>query len=108
MSTGPPKRWHTREDSGIRLDRQGRWWHDDEPIEHPKIIEAFNTGLSPTEDGRFRLEFGNDWCYVKVEDAAYSVLGIDFSSGEPRLSLSDRTTEALDPLSLQVDPEGIL
>ena len=48
VAQGPPKKLHTREQSGIRLDRQLRWWHDDEPVEHPKIIEAFNRGLSPT------------------------------------------------------------
>src|SRR5262249_6822997 len=59
-------RRHTRENSGIRLDRNGRWWHDGVPIEHPKIIDAFNRGLSPTDGGRFRLDFGNDWCFVQV------------------------------------------
>ncbi len=104
-----PMRWHTREDSGIRLDRQGRWWHDGELIEHPRIIEAFNVGLSPTDDGRFRLEFGNDWCFVEVEDAAYTVLAVDVTKDE-RLSvrLSDRTAEHLDVSTLQLDAEGVL
>ena len=47
-------RWHTREDSGLRIDRQGQWWHDDEKIEHPNIIEAFNRGLRVMEDA-YRL-----------------------------------------------------
>lgn len=102
------KRWHTREDSGIRLDRDGRWWHDDELIEHPRIVEAFNTGLVPAEDGRFKLVFGWDWCFVEVEDAAYRVLAIDEAPDEYRLRLSDRTSEALNPGALAVDPDGVL
>ena len=43
-------RWHTREDSGLRLDREQRWFHDDERIEHPKVIEAFNRGLRVEDD----------------------------------------------------------
>jgi hypothetical protein len=101
------KRWHTREDSGIRLDRELRWFHDDELIEHPKIIEAFNTGLSPTDDGRFMLRFGNDWCFVQVEDAAYEVRAVHFLP-EPRVVLSDRTDEPLAIESLWLGSDGVL
>jgi hypothetical protein len=103
------KKWHTREESGIRLDRQLRWWHDDEPVEHPRIIEAFNQGLRVADDGRFKLEIGNDWCFVAVEDAAFEVLAVDLSEG-PRLSvrLSDRTAEWLNPETLALDEEGVL
>lgn len=109
-TTPPPpgKRWHTREDSGLRLDRQLRWFHDGEPIEHPKIIEAFNRGLTPTEDGRFRLNFGWDWCYVEVEDAAYGVTGLDVLPDGVALQLTDRTTERLDPRTLAVGGDGAL
>lgn len=108
-SVPPDRRWHTREESGIRLDRFGRWWHDDELIEHPRIIEAFNVGLSPTDDGRYRLTFGNDWCFVEVEDAAYSVRAVDVTPQEEvSIRLSDRTGELLDIPSLQLDPDGVL
>jgi hypothetical protein len=105
----PRRRWHTREDSGIRLDAEGRWWHDGEVVEHPRIIESFNQGLAPTDDGRFRLQLGNDWCFVDVEDAAYRVLAIDEAEGD-RLSirLTDRTAELLEISTLRVDPGGVL
>jgi hypothetical protein len=103
------KRWHTREDSGIRLDRQLRWWHDDEPVEHPRVIEAFNRGLKVTDDGKYRLEFGNDWCFVAVEDAAYGVTAIDVSDGDvPSVRLSDRTAEPLDVATLELGDDGVL
>jgi hypothetical protein len=101
-------RRHTRENSGIRLDRNGRWWHDGVPIEHPKIMEAFNRGLSPTDDGRFRLDFGNDWCFVQVDDAAYHVIDFDVSEQGAWLNLSDRSLERLDPATLSVDDDGVL
>jgi uncharacterized protein len=103
------KKWHTREESGIRLDRRLRWFHDDERVEHPRIIEAFNQGLRVAEDGRFKLEIGTDWCFVTVEDAAFEVLAVDVSEGSrPSIRLSDRTAEWLDPASLAVDAEGVL
>jgi hypothetical protein len=101
-------RRHTREDSGIRLDREGRWWHDGEPVEHPRIIEAFNRGLTPTGDGRFRLVFGADWCFVTVEGPAYRVTGLTRQTdASPLLELSDGTQEPLDPASLDPDGEGV-
>ncbi|NRD65978.1 DUF1285 domain-containing protein [Corallococcus exiguus] len=105
----PGKRWHTREDSGIRLDAALRWWHDDEPIEHPKIIELFNASLVLDDDGRYQLRIAPDWCYVQVEDAAYEVRTVDVTSDERvSLRLSDRTAEALDLGSLQLTPDGVL
>jgi uncharacterized protein len=104
-----PKRWHTREDSGIRLDREGRWWHDGEPVEHPRIIEAFNRGLAPSEDGRYKLNVGKDWCYVEVEGAAYRVTSVHpKDDGPPVLELSDGSAEPLDPQTLTADDEGVL
>lgn len=101
-------RWHTREDSGLKLDRQQRWWHDDEPIEHPNIIEAFNRGLRVMEDGRYQLHFGNDWAYVQVEGCAFQVVAVDEAEdGRLSVRLSDRTGEWLDVASLRLDDEGV-
>lgn len=103
------KRWHSREDSGLRLDRELRWWHDDERIEHPRIVELFNSSLGLDDSGRFVLRIGNDWARVAVEDAAYEVRTVDVSPGD-RLSvrLSDRTAELLDPATLSVEPDGVV
>jgi len=105
---GLPKRWHTREDSGLVLDRELNWIHDGERITHPKIIEAFNQGLVPTDDGRFQLRIGNDWAYVTVEGAAYRVNAIDTDDTRVYLRLSDRTGEALDPATLRLGEDGVL
>ena len=103
------KKWHTREESGIRLDRKLRWFHDDALVEHPRIVEAFNQGLRVTDDGRFKLEIGSDWCFVTVEDAAFEVVAVDVSQdSRPSIRLSDRTAEWLDLASLTQDDEGVL
>jgi hypothetical protein len=105
---GPPVRWHTREDSGLLLDAQLRWFHDGEPIQHPRIVELFNESLVPTDDGRFQLRVGKDWAYVTVEDAAYLVTGIDATETAVFLRLSDRTGEALVPATLVLSADGVL
>ena len=102
-------RWHTREDSGIRIDRAGQWWHDDERIEHPNIIEAFNRGLRVMDDGKYQLHFGNDWCFVQVEDCGFTIVAVDESAeGKLSVRLSDRTAEWLDLQSLALDEEGVI
>jgi hypothetical protein len=102
------KRWHTREDSGLRIDRRGQWFHDDAPIEHPNIIEAFNRGLRVMEDGRYQLHFGGDWCFVAVEDCGFTVVAVDLADERCSVRLSDRTAEWLDPQTLSLDDEGVL
>ena len=106
--TAPEKRWHTREDSGLRLDAELNWWHDNERIVHPKIIEAFNAGLRPAGDGRFELHLGNDWARVDVEDAAYGVTRARLEGSTFQLELTDRTEEPLVPETLSADAEGVL
>ncbi|MGO9831141.1 MAG: DUF1285 domain-containing protein [Myxococcaceae bacterium] len=108
MVEAAPPRWHTREDSGLVLDRELRWFHDGQPVVHPRIVELFNESLVPTEDGRFLLRIGSDWAYVTVEDAAYRVTGLDATETQVFLRLSDRTGEALDPTTLALEPDGVL
>ncbi|MCC6332630.1 MAG: DUF1285 domain-containing protein [Myxococcales bacterium] len=109
MDSPTPKKWHTREDSGIALDRRLTWLHDGEVIDHPNIIEAFNRGVRVMEDGRYQLHFGSDWCFIEVADCAFGVVAVDVSEGD-RLSvrLSDRTAEWLDATSLELDNEGVV
>lgn len=102
------KRWHTREDSGIVLDREGRWWHDGEPVEHPKVVAAFDAGLQPAEEGRFKLVIGGDWCFVQVQGAAYRVVDAWAEPNRMALRLSDGSRELLDPTTLSVDGSGVL
>jgi hypothetical protein len=108
VSSEPPVRWHTREDSGLSIDRDLQWWHDGARIEHPRIIEAFNRGLSVTAEGRYQLTFGHDWCFVTVAGCAFGAVTVDLHDAQVWLRLSDRTAEPLDPMSLAMEPDGAL
>lgn len=103
--------WHTREQSGLRLDRQLAWWHDDVRLEHPNIVEAFNRGVRVLDDGRYQLHFGGDFCFIAVDDCGFAVVAVDEgedTSDRLSLRLSDRTAEWLDPTSLALDETGAL
>jgi hypothetical protein len=102
-----PGRLHTREDSGLVLDREGRWFHDGELVEHPKIVEAFNRGIERAPDGRWMLRFGRDWCYVCVEDAPVQVVAALVDGDRVGLKLSNGKSELLQPSTLTVR-DGVL
>lgn len=95
-------RRHTREDSGLVLDRQGRWLHDGIPVEHPRIVEVFSHGLERDPQGRYVLRVGADWCFVTVEDAATQVISarVEEGGGEVGLVLSNGRAEILRPGTL--------
>lgn len=101
------RRLHTREDSGIHLDREGRWFHDGEEIDHPRVVRAWNQGIERAPDGRYILRFGWDWCYFTVEDAPLQVTGLRLEDAEVVLQLSSGAVEPLDPHTL-TEEAGVL
>ena len=103
----PPPPGASRE-SSIRLDREGRFFHDGHLVEKKSLADAMHRWLAiHPDDGRFILTNGYDWCYLEVEDTPAFVTGV---RGEPPLAptlvLADGTDEALDPSALFVDAEG--
>lgn len=94
--------------SGLRLDREGRFFHDGAPVEHEGIARAFTRGLSRTGDGRYVVRLGGDFAYVSVDDAPWQVRRVIPADGALRLQLSDESEETLDPGTLACSPEGVL
>ena len=101
MLTG---RWHTREDSGLVLDEEGRWFHDGAAVEHPKITEAFHRGLERAPDGRYLLRLGPDWCFVEVRGTPLQVVAaaVEREAGRAELTFSNGVVERLRPDTLCV------
>ena len=85
-----------RRNSGISLDRSGRFLHEEEPIENERIQALFRKGIVVREDGEVTLHVGNQWCYVKCEGVAVFVhtVAVD-DDGVCELTLSDGTRERL-------------
>lgn len=89
-----------REDSGLRLDREGQFWHRGEPVEHARTLAALHKGLHRAEDGRWATRIGRDWAYVDVEDAPRFVRRIDPVEGELHAQLADGEWVDIDPGTL--------
>src|SRR3569832_1579531 len=97
-------------ESTIVLDRNGRFWHDGEPVDHPALAAALRSwiGLHP-DDGRLILTNGYDWCYFRCEDAPFLVDALHVEGDGPvTLRLVDGSEEPLDPATLSVGEDGVV
>lgn len=72
-----------RESSGLRLDKEGRFFLRDEPIEHERTIEVLRRGIHRAPDGRWATRIGKEWAYLQVDDVAVFVTSVS-ASGELR------------------------
>lgn len=96
-------------ESTIRLDREGRFFHDGELVVHPKLRDALHTWIARhPDDGRYILTNGYDWTYFEVEDAPFFVTAIRQQGGDAVLLLSDGTEELLDPATVRANERGEL
>ena len=66
-----------REQSGLRLDQEGRFWHRGGLIEHARTLAVLHQGIHRAPDGRWATRIGKEWGYLEVEDAALFVRRID-------------------------------
>jgi hypothetical protein len=96
-------------ESTLRLDGEGRFFHDGEPVLHPKLADALHTWISRhPDDGRFILTNGYDWTYFTVDDAPFFVRSLRAQDGDAILVLSDATEEPLDPATVRANDRGEL
>lgn len=90
-------------ESSIRLDREGRFWHDGARVEHPGMQRAFASWIDRhPDDGRFILTNGWDWTYFSVDDVPFFVHSLRVEPGRVTLLLSDGSEESLDPTTVCV------
>ncbi len=104
----PPPEGRSRE-STIRLDAEGRFWHEGRPVEHARLSAGLHAwiGRHP-DDGRYVLNNGYDWSYFTVDDAPFQVRSLRTEPGRVVLLLSDGTEEAWAPEATRVGPDGAL
>jgi uncharacterized protein len=104
----PPPEGRSRE-STIVLTKEGRFFHDGAPVEHPGMKKAFASWLSRhPDDGRPILNNGYDWTYLTIEGPECFVESVRDRAGRPELVLLDGRELALDAVALTCDPDGRL
>ncbi|MCC6900241.1 MAG: DUF1285 domain-containing protein [Polyangiaceae bacterium] len=90
-------------ESTLRLDREGRFWHDGVRVEHPGMQRAFASWIDlHPDDGRFILQNGYDWTYFAVDDVPFFVQKLRVTAEGASVVLSDGSEESLDPATLSI------
>lgn len=82
--------------TGIRLDREGRFWHEGEEITHEGFRRALLRWLDRLEDGRPVLRLDERrYAYVDVDDTELLARGAHWDGDRLILVLNDGTEEEL-------------
>jgi hypothetical protein len=95
--------------TGIRLDREGRLWHEGAEIAHPGFRRALLRWLDRLDDGRpiLRLD-ARRYAYIDVEDAELLALSARWDGDRAWLRLNDDSEEELAYDSLERGPDHAL
>lgn len=74
-----PEEWAAKLDQlrrslDLRMDREGRWYHEGERFEHPRLIALFDRGVDAhPESGEPIVHIGDKWCYFTADDTPFIV-----------------------------------
>jgi len=97
----------------IKIDKEGRWFYQEEEITHRKTYLLYCRSLTRDESGGIILRVGREECPVEVEDVPFVVMTIEFVSAGPGeeealwITLNDETREKLSPETLRIAPDHI-
>ena len=90
-------------------DAEGRWFHDDQPLEHAKLSRAFDGWIGRGDDGRYCLRNSINWAYIRLDGPPYFVRSVRLlADGGVELHLSGDREARLEPQSLYQDAAGAL
>ena len=91
----------------IRIDRDGRFWHDGQPVEHRGLQSAFSGWIDvDPESGRYILRNKIHWVFVEADDAPLVVQRVQ-PGAPPTLELSDGSSEPLAATTLRIDGDEV-
>lgn len=92
---------------GLRLDRDGHFWHEGERVAHPRLAQALLRWLDVRDDGRdiVRLDDAR-YAYVDVDDAHLRVAAARWHGDRLTLVLDDGSAEELAYATLALGADG--
>jgi uncharacterized protein len=92
---------------GLRLDRDGQFWHQGVRVEHARLRRALLRWLDVRDDGRDLVRLDADrYAYVEVEDAHLRVTAARWQDDRLRLWLDDGSDEELAYATLTSGVDG--
>ena len=95
--------------SGFRIDSEGQFQHEGEPVRHEGLRRALFRWLDSLPDGRIILRLDGDrFAYLDVDDTPLVARAARVVDSTILLALSDGNEEPLLPASLSVDEHGVM
>lgn len=92
--------------SGLRLDREGRFWHEGAEVTHERFRQTLLKWLDLLPDGRPILRLDDTrYAYLDVDDALLLVTSLRWEDDRAIVSLNDGSSEELCYDSLEQGPE---
>jgi len=97
----------------IYVDREGKWYHKGAEIIRIDMIRMFCENMTLDEKGRYIITWHGKPCLLDVEDTAYVVRSVTWSSqgeaesGKFMLELNDGSKELLKPETLRIKEGNI-
>lgn len=98
----------------IYIDKEGHWFHKGVEMIHHEFIRLFYQHMEIDLLGRYVIKWGEERCYVEVEDTPFVVRKVIFKDQDPTnnsrfiLFLSDDSQEHLSPDTLYVGNANVL
>lgn len=93
----------------IRIDAEGRWFHNGEPFKNERIAGFFNRSIDITKDGQYVIHYGEFVYPIVVEDAPLFVIGVKIEGKDKNervmISLTSGDVETLDVKTLHYKNE---
>lgn len=95
--------------TGIRLDREGRFWHEGAEIQHEGLRKALLKWIDRLEDGRPILRLDERrYAYLEVEDTPLLVVSARWQGDRALVRLNDSSEEELAYDSLRIGTDHAL
>ena len=76
---------------GLRIDRNGVWFHNGLPFRRPALVKLFSTVLKPAPEGGYVLETPAERVAIDVEDAPFVAVEMQAEGEGRRRRLRFRT-----------------
>jgi hypothetical protein len=104
MSTPtPPPPFKLSRETQISIDREGRFFHEGDPITHPALAQMLARWLAvDPESGRFIVSNQVNWAFIQVTDTPLVVRALT----DDIVHLSDGTSEPLALATLRLADDG--
>ena len=90
------------QDFDIRIDANGKWFHEGELIERERIVAMFANVLTRFDDGSYGLVTPAEWGHISVDDAPYLVTKMEQDNSDD-VSVIRLTTSLGDTVVLDAD-----